>query len=213
MPISLGNILGGLGTAVAGPIGGLIGSVGGALIDRNQAKVAAKRAAQMSTVEVPATSTVPTPAATALSEPFVGGGNNIQVAGLFPRLPTPRLPAPRVSRTIAGAGGGIADILARARANSGMRITGKKIVSLIRQFGWATVGGWLGLEVAELMEVWQHQTRRRRRRWTRKDLQRGRAYIRHLERAEKELNSLRPRARRSTASRSRSGKSSIVNVK
>ena len=116
---------------------------------------------------------------------------------------------------VAGGGdtpsGVISGILAEARSKTGQRITTKKIVSVTRQVGFEAAADIFGLSIEEIAVVWMHGTRRRKRRWTRRDMMRGRAYIGHLERCAKELDKLRPRARRSTT-RSVSSRGGITQV-
>ena len=109
-------------------------------------------------------------------------------------------------------GGQIAPILAKARANTGQPMTSKKIVNLIRNFGFEVAGEFLGLSYEELATIWLHASRRRKRRWTRRDMSRARGYIRHLQRCERELDALRPRRRTARRTSSRSGPS-ITQVK
>lgn len=128
---------------------------------------------------------------------MVGGGlvggilDGLETASLS-RIPMPPRIPPGV---VVGTGGRIRAILQKARAHTGMPMTTRKIVGLIKEFGPYVAGGLLGLAVEELAEIWSHGTRRRRRRWTKRDMARARAYISHLQRQEKQLNELRPRRR------------------
>ena len=218
MAFNIGSILGGLGTVFAGPVGGAIGSIGGALIERNQQKIAAKRQMnydlEMARINAQAgrqglPGVVSESASTAGLLPLIGAagrvlGGRIGAAAGGAGVASALLPS-------AETGGQIKPILAIARANMGQPVTSRKIVGLIRQFGWEVVSDWTGLSTAQLMTLWTHVTRRRRTRWTARDRSRARRYIASLQRAEKELNRLRPARRRST-SRSRSS-SNITNVK
>lgn len=98
----------------------------------------------------------------------------------------------------AGAGGavvaagraGVAFVLRKIKANTGLRITTKKITSAIRQFGPAAVATWAGVSMGELMIIWDRGSRRVKRRFTKRDRSRGRSYIRHLKRQADELKDL-----------------------
>ena len=218
MAFNIGSILGGIGSSIAGPIGGLLGSVGGALIDRNQQRVAQKRQdqynlelarVQQGVVPQQRSGFTEASAFGAAIPPLIGAAGRV----LGGRVGAAAGGAGLASALLPGAetGGQIKPILAIARANMGQPVTSKKIVGLIRQFGWEVVSEWTGLSTAQLMTLWTHVTRRRRTRWTARDRSRARRYIASLQRAEKELNRLRPARRRSTA-RSRSN-SNITNVK
>lgn len=129
-------------------------------------------------------STVPTPAGSIsrFAGNFAPGGQQAAM-----RLPFP---------TAAGAGAvalartGVAFVLRKIKANTGIRITTKKIVSAIRQFGPSAVAVWAGVSMSELMIVWDRGSRRVKRRFTKRDRSRGRSYIRHLKRQADELKSL-----------------------
>ena len=123
------------------------------------------------------------------SEGFAEGVEGSLAMSRLPRIPGSGIPA------VLATGGRIRAILAKARAHTGMPMTTRKIIGLIREFGPYVAGGLLGLAIEELAEIWQHGTRRRRRRWTKRDMARARAYIRHLQQQEKQLNELRPRRR------------------
>lgn len=107
-----------------------------------------------------------------------------------------------------GTGGRIRPIIAKARAYTGVPMTSRKIVGLVRQFGWMTVADWTGLGIEELLIVYTYVTRRKRTRWTSRDKSRARRYIGMLERASREYSKLRGR----TAPRRRSGSGSRANV-
>lgn len=132
-----------------------------------------------------AVSTVPTP-----------GGSIGRFAGNF--APQASQAAMRLPGGMAaGAGGvvaaariGVAFVLRKIKANTGIRITTKKIVSAIRQFGPSAVAVWAGVTMAELMIVWDRGSRRVKRRFTKRDRSRGRSYIRHLKRQADELKDL-----------------------
>lgn len=216
MAFNIGSILGSVGGAILNPIGAALGKRISGEVENFTDRIAGidtgamRRAAQRSaTVVAPAQA--PAPMYNSFSAGPAGQtGSEFTSAFLGGLLPAAGRALPVASAMIRG--GRIAPILAKARANLGQPITSRKLVSLIRQFGWATVAGWAGLEVAELLQIWQHQTRRRRRRWTAKDMTRARAYVRHLERCERELNSLRPRSR-SRSKRTTTSGHHITNVK
>lgn len=85
---------------------------------------------------------------------------------------------------------GVAMILRKIKQFTGARVTTKKLVSAIRQFGFNAVMVWAGVSMAELMVVWERGSRRPRRRFTKRDRSRGRSYIRHLKKQADELKSL-----------------------
>ena len=140
--------------------------------------------------------------------PMLGAGSRI------PTIGRSLLPAAAAGGAVIA--GGIRSVLLKARLATGSAMSSRKLVSLIKQFGWAVVASWTGLTVAELMGVWEHQTRRRRRRWTRRDMSRARGYLRYLEGQAREFKRLtgRPlhRTHHHRASSSRRG-STITNIK
>ncbi len=82
------------------------------------------------------------------------------------------------------------NIHAIARAHLGEMITSRKLARYVEMFGWEAAAAWSGLDVGQLMTVWYHYRRPRRRRWTTRDRARARAYIRHLEDQERQLEEL-----------------------
>lgn len=85
---------------------------------------------------------------------------------------------------------GVAFVLRKIKNFTGVRVTTKKIVQAIRQFGFNAVIVWAGVSLAELMVVWERGSRRVKRRFTKRDRSRGRSYIRHLKKSADELKSL-----------------------
>lgn len=138
---------------------------------------------------ITASSTVPTPdnSISRFAGNFApGAGGAVQAMG---RLPLPGVGA--VGGALLAAGRtGVAFVLRKIKANTGLRITTRKIVAAIRQFGPAAVATWAGVSMAELMIVWDRGSRRVKRRFTKRDRSRGRSYIRHLKRQADELKSL-----------------------
>lgn len=106
-------------------------------------------------------------------------------------------------------GGQIKPILDKARAATGVPVTSKKIAAHIRSFGFEASSEFFGLSLEELSIIWMHVSRRRRKRFTTKDKARARSYIRHLQAQERELNKLRPRAKRRTYRRRSTGQQII----
>ena len=91
---------------------------------------------------------------------------------------------------VAIAKSGVAVILRKIKANTGLRITTKKIVSAIREFGPSAVASWAGVTMEEMMVIWDRGSRRVKRRFTKRDRSRGRSYIRMLARNVQELKDL-----------------------
>jgi len=133
---------------------------------------------------ITAVSTVPTPGGS------IGrfAGNFSPQSGVVPAAM--RLPGGMAAGAVAAARIGVAFVLRKIKANTGIRITTKKIVSAIRQFGPSAVAVWAGVTMAELMIVWDRGSRRVKRRFTKRDRSRGRSYIRHLKRQADELKDL-----------------------
>jgi len=139
------------------------------------------------TPQIASSSTVPTPAG--VVSRFTGNfaPGSIQTVNA---LPGATQAAASMQSIAPLARAGVAWVLRKIKANTGLRITTKKIVSAIRQFGPAAVATWAGVTMAELMIVWDRGSRRVKRRFTKRDRSRGRAYIRHLKRNVDELKSL-----------------------
>jgi len=137
----------------------------------------------------------PTSSITAVSSVPTPTGSVSRFAGNFAPQATQaamRLPGGMgaAAGAVALARTGVAFVLRKIKANTGLRITTKKIVSAIRQFGPSAVAVWAGVSMAELMIVWDRGSRRVKRRFTKRDRSRGRSYIRHLKRQADELKSL-----------------------
>jgi len=129
----------------------------------------------------PASSIVPVPAAiTRINTSQFSPQSNLMM-----RLP-PGLAA-TASSTVRS---GVAGILRKIKANTGLRITTKKIVSAIREFGPAAVASWAGVSMEEMMVIWDRGSRRVKRRFTKRDRARGRSYIRMLARNVQELKDM-----------------------
>ncbi len=132
---------------------------------------------------VQSVSTVPTPSSSIsrFAGNFAPGTNVVPAMARLPVGPGAALGAMRT---------GVAFVLRKIKTNTGIRITTKKIVSAIRQFGPSAVAVWAGVSMAELMIVWDRGSRRVKRRFTKRDRSRGRSYIRHLKRNVEELKDL-----------------------
>lgn len=162
----------------AGDILGLV-STGADLFDRfsGRGRVSAPpptRTAASSTVPVP-------PAGFGISSSFLPGRSLPQAQPAMASIPPAAVGAVRT---------GVAFVLRKIKANTGAKVTSKKIAAAIRQWGPATVAAWAGVSLAELMVVWDRGSRRVRRRFTKRDRSRGRAYIRMLKRQAQELKDL-----------------------
>lgn len=91
-------------------------------------------------------------------------------------------------------GAGIAGVLGRARAFTGKAMTSKKIMGLIRTFGWQAAATMTGLTLVELMDLWSAKSRRSRIRFTSRDKSRAKKYIRMLARCSADYTALRGRS-------------------
>ena len=129
----------------------------------------------------PASSIVPIPAnITSVNTAQFAPGSNLVM----------RLPPGLASSAATVIRSGVSGILRKIKANTGLRITTKKIVSAIREFGPAAVASWAGVTMEELMVIWDRGSRRVKRRFTKRDRSRGRSYIRMLARNVQELKDL-----------------------
>lgn len=211
MPLNfIGDVLGTIARPILGAVTNAVGVKLGSEVENFTDRIAgidsgAMRRQLINRQGLPGPS-VPTGDTAVVPSPYGFQPASFQTAGLGGLIPALTRGLPAVGTASRAIGGGrISGILATARANTGRPVTSRRIVSLVREFGWAAVGAWFGLNQEDLMEIWMHQTRRRRRRWTPKDRARGRAYINYLKRCERELNNLRPAARRRRSTSGGSG--------
>jgi len=140
---------------------------------------------------VPISALVPTnPSPASSVVPIPANITSINTGQFSPQSNLMRLPPGLAATASTAVRSGVAGILRKIKANTGLRITTKKIVSAIREFGPSAVASWAGVTMEEMMVIWDRGSRRVKRRFTKRDRARGRSYIRMLARNVQELKDM-----------------------